>query len=100
MIAGNNRRKSEYIKTCVDAGLNVLADKPMCIDREGFGILEKTFAAAAKNRVLLYDIMTERFEITNTLQRELIGTPEVFGRFLEGNAGPSGRGQGERASLL
>jgi predicted dehydrogenase len=84
VIAGNNRRKSEYIKTCVDAGLNVLADKPMCIDSDGFGILEKTFAAAAKNRVLLYDIMTERFEITNILQRELIRSPEVFGRFMEG----------------
>jgi len=84
VIAGNNRRKAETIRACVDAGLNVLADKPMCINREGFGLLEKTFASAEKNHVLLYDIMTERFEITNILQKELIRFAAVFGHFQEG----------------
>ena len=32
MISGNNKRKAEYIKACIDAGLNVFSDKPMCID--------------------------------------------------------------------
>jgi predicted dehydrogenase len=84
VIAGNNRRKTETIRTCVDAGLNVLADKPMCINRQGFALLERTFASALKNRVLLYDIMTERFEITNVLQKELIRFSKVFGNLLEG----------------
>lgn len=84
VIAGNNRYKTEFIRSCVDAGLNVLSDKPMCIDRDGFAMLEKAFESADKKRVLLYDIMTERFEITNILQKELVHLPGVFGRFQEG----------------
>jgi predicted dehydrogenase len=80
VTAGNNQRKAEYIQACVDAGIHVFSDKPMCIDREGFQQLKKAFESARKNKVLLYDIMTERFEITTILQKELIHIPEFFGR--------------------
>src|SRR2546425_817357 len=36
VIAGNNRRKTEYITRAIDAGMHVLADKPMAIDAAGF----------------------------------------------------------------
>src|SRR5215469_12009119 len=36
VIAGNNARKTEYISRSVDAGLNVLADKPMAINPADF----------------------------------------------------------------
>lgn len=85
VMAGNNRLKTEYIKKAVDAGLNVLADKPMAINSEGFDLLEKAFATAKKNNVLLYDIMTERSEITNILQKELSHIPEVFGQLKKGS---------------
>lgn len=85
VMAGNNRLKTEYIKKAVDAGLNVLGDKPMAINREGFALLEKAFAAAEKNKVLLYDIMTERSEITNILQKEFSHLPEVFGQLRKGS---------------
>jgi hypothetical protein len=55
VISGNNKKKAEYIKACVEAGLNVLADKPMCIDRKGFKLLKEAFELAKKNGVLLYD---------------------------------------------
>jgi len=84
VISGNNRNKARYIKACVDAGLNVLSDKPMCIDAEGCELLEAAFSAAKKNDVLLYDIMTERSEITTILQRELAADAEVFGRLQKG----------------
>ncbi|HET9570268.1 MAG TPA: putative oxidoreductase C-terminal domain-containing protein [Bacteroidales bacterium] len=84
IISGNNRRKTEYIQKSVEAGFNVLADKPMAIDQKNFEILKKTFATAAEKKVLLYDIMTERSEITNTLQRELAALPEVFGQLQKG----------------
>jgi predicted dehydrogenase len=84
VISGNNRRKAQYIKAAVDAGLNVLADKPMCIDEAGFVLLMEAFAAAKKNGVLLYDIMTERSEITTILQRELMAFPAVFGTLAPG----------------
>jgi predicted dehydrogenase len=85
VISGNNRKKTEYIKSAVDAGLNVLCDKPMCIDGEGFKLLEQAFAAAEKNDVLLYDIMTERFNILCILQKMLVLNKEVFGELQKGS---------------
>ena len=78
VLAGNNQKKTEYIKASVDAGLNVLADKPMAINTQSFDLLKEAFASAEKNNVLLYDIMTERYEITTMLQREFSMLPEVF----------------------
>lgn len=84
VIAGNNRKKTSYIKTAVDAGFNVLSDKPMAIDSESFVLLKEAFESADRNRVLLYDIMTERYEITSQLQRELAQMPELFGTLEKG----------------
>jgi predicted dehydrogenase len=86
ILAGNNQKKTDYIKRSVDAGLNVLADKPMAIDAAGFEKLKEAFASAEKNKVLLYDIMTERYEITNALQRELANMPDIFGELQKGTA--------------
>jgi len=85
VLSGNNRKKTQYIKACVDAGLNVLADKPMCTTAENFKLLQDAFASAQKNNVLLYDIMTERSEITTILQKELAQTPQVFGKIIQGS---------------
>jgi predicted dehydrogenase len=87
IISGNNKKKAEYIKACVDAGLNVLADKPMCINHTGFELLLQAFQSAKRNRVLLYDIMTERYEITTMLQKELVNNSEVFGTLQQGAPG-------------
>lgn len=84
VTAGNNHKKTEYILRSLEAGFNVLADKPMAIDKEGFEMLKTAFSVAAKNKLLLYDIMTERFEITTMLQRELSMLPEVFGKIETG----------------
>jgi predicted dehydrogenase len=84
VIAGNNQRKTEYIKAAVDAGINVLADKPMCINQEGFELLKQSFSSAQKNKVLLYDIMTERYEITTILQKLLAVRSDVFGELVAG----------------
>ena len=84
ITSGNNMKKTEYIKATVDAGINVLADKPMCINKSDFELLLRSFESADKNNVLLYDIMTERSEITTIMQKELISIPEVFGNIIEG----------------
>ncbi len=86
VIAGNNRRKTEYIRKAIDAGFNVLGDKPMAISYKDFDLLQKTFAEADKKKLLLYDIMTERSEITNILQKEFAHIPEVFGKLEKGTA--------------
>jgi predicted dehydrogenase len=84
VIAGNNLRKTEYIDRSIKAGFNVLADKPMAITPVEFKLLREDFAAAARGKLLLYDIMTERHEITTILQRELSQAPEVFGKLQKG----------------
>ncbi len=86
VISGNNQKKTEYIKRSLEAGLNVLADKPMVINSADFSELKKAFDIAAKNNLLLYDIMTERYEITTILQRELSMIPEIFGTLEKGTA--------------
>lgn len=80
VVSGNNRIKTDYIKKSVEAGLNVLADKPMVITEDKFPVLEEAFKIAQEKGVLLYDIMTERFSVTTILQRELSVLPEVFGK--------------------
>lgn len=84
VIAGNNKFKTNYIKASVDSGLNVLADKPMAIDTEGFNTLVQAFESAEKNKVLLYDIMTERYEINSILQKEFAHLP-AFGELDKGS---------------
>lgn len=84
VIAGNNRIKADYLEKSVNAGFNVLADKPMIIDAKDFTRLKATFSNAAKKKVLLYDIMTERYEISTMLQRAFSGIPDVFGTLEKG----------------
>jgi predicted dehydrogenase len=86
VISGNNLRKTEYITRAVVAGFQVLADKPMAIDVAGFASLEKAFALARERNVLLYDIMTERHEITTMLQKTFSTIPSVFGELAQGTA--------------
>ncbi|RGS95346.1 oxidoreductase, partial [Parabacteroides merdae] len=84
ITAGNNGKKTEYIKQTLMAGIHVLADKPMAINSENFGLLKECFDIARGKGILLYDIMTERHEITTVLQRELSCIPAVYGEQLKG----------------
>ena len=86
VISGNNARKTDYISRSIAAGLHVLADKPMAITPADFEQLKDAFALAEQKGVLLYDIMTERFEISTMLQRELSQHPELFGQLQKGTA--------------
>lgn len=79
IISGNNKLKTNYISRSIDSGLNILADKPLAIDQDGFKSLEKAFTAASEKNVLLYDIMTERFNIYYVLQRALSQDTTFFG---------------------
>lgn len=84
ILAGNNRNKTNYIKTLVENGFNVLSDKPMAINKDNFYLLKEAFEAARSNNVLLYDIMTQRYEITYELQKALMHIPGIFGELQTG----------------
>ncbi len=86
VLAGNNAAKIDYILQCVENGYNVLADKPMVINPEGLEKLRKAFRIAEEKGVLLYDIMTERYEISTALQREFSLIPEIYGEQETGTA--------------
>jgi predicted dehydrogenase len=84
VISGNNARKSEYITKSIGRGFHVMADKPMVIVPEELPKLEAAFAAAKQKNVLLYDIMTERFEIATMLQKAFSQQPALFGTIDKG----------------
>ena len=84
VLSGNNKKKAEYISRSINAGLNVLADKPMIISAKDFPILVKAFKTAGEKGIILYDIMTERYEITTILQKMLSQNEDIFGRLLTG----------------
>ncbi|PPK88763.1 putative dehydrogenase [Neolewinella xylanilytica] len=84
VLSGNNGRKTEYIAEAIGQGMHVLADKPMVIDPAQYDLLKAAMAEAEERDLLLYDIMTERFEITTMLQRAFSQRPEIFGTLLPG----------------
>ena len=84
VTAGNNARKTDYIFNFINAGIHVLSDKPMVIKPQKFPLLLDAFRTAEEKNVLLYDIMTERSEITTIVQRELSMSEPVFGILMDG----------------
>ena len=86
MLSGNNQKKTDYILAAIENGFHVYADKPMAITAEDYPKLEQAFQKASEKGLLLYDIMTERSEITTVLQKELSQIPAVFGSLRQGTA--------------
>jgi predicted dehydrogenase len=84
ILAGKNAQKSEYIAAAVNAGIHVFSDKPMVVNPDGFKQLKTAFETAKDKNVLIYDIMTERFEITTALQKEFSMNSDLFGSLVKG----------------
>ncbi len=84
VISGRNRDKIRWIKAALDAGLNVLADKPWIIRADDLPLLETVMAGAATRRLIAFDIMTERHEATTAVQRALVADPAVLGEIVRG----------------
>jgi predicted dehydrogenase len=85
VLSGRNRDKIRRIQACLDAGLHVLADKPWILDPTELPALDKALRTARRRGLIAYDIMTERFEVTNMLQRGLVQDREVFGQIEQGS---------------
>lgn len=86
VLAGNNKKKTGYILNAVDEGFNVLSDKPMAINREDFLLLEEAYSRAEAKNVLLYDMMTERYDMLNIIEKKLINDHDFFGELQEGTS--------------
>jgi predicted dehydrogenase len=85
VISGRNQGKIERVGRLLEAGLHVLADKPWIIEPEDLPKLESALATAGSRGVIGYDAMTQRFEISCLLQKELVNDAMVFGERLAGS---------------
>ena len=85
MLSGNNKKKADYILSAIENDFHVYADKPMAINAKDYETLKEAFVLASEKGLLLYDIMTERSEITTVLQKELSQRRELFGDLIIGS---------------
>ncbi len=95
IIAGRNNEKMPLIHLLHARGFRVLGDKPWLIESGQVGLLEDITASAP----LAMDIMTERHEIVNRLQKAFIRQPAIFGGFRRGG-GPLRNYHPQRPSPL
>jgi predicted dehydrogenase len=86
ILSGRNRGKIGEIVASAKAGLHVLADKPWILKSDDLPLLASALGEADTRGVVAYDIMTERFEVTNSLQRALVNDPPTFGEIVPGTA--------------
>lgn len=84
ILSGRNRVKIERIERSVSAGFHVLADKPWILRSADLPRVAAALDMADESGVIAYDIMTERYEITSMLHRELVNSPAVFGSIVKG----------------
>lgn len=84
VISGRNRGKIDRVQASLEAGLHALVDKPWILEAADLPKLEATLRTAEERGLVALDVMTERFEVTTELQRELVGDPAVFGRIVPG----------------
>lgn len=77
VLAGDNKKKIDYITESINSNKAVFADKPLVINSAGYSKLESILNETGKGNVLLYDIMTERFDIKNIIVKSLINS-EIF----------------------
>jgi len=94
VLSGRNRGKIGRIQASIGAGLNVLADKPWIIEASDMPQLEAALDSAGRKGLIAYDAMTQHFEVTCRLQRDLVNDPQVFGdRVLGSEAEPAVRSE-------
>ena len=96
VLSGRNRGKIDRILASVEAGLNVLADKPWLIAAADFPKLERTLDLAEKRGLVAYDVMTERSEITTILPEGAGPGRGGGGQGRAGDRGGAGHRDGER----
>lgn len=84
VLSGRNRLKIDLMRLAVENGLHVIADKPWIVEHADFPKLEALLQEAELRDVFVWDMLTERFEITNWLQREFVRDTDLFGSWQTG----------------
>lgn len=90
IFAGRNNEKIGMVARAIEAGLHVLADKPMIVRRADLPRLAEALDRAAAKGLVVLDMMGGRQEITRALTRELHADAEVFGEQVAGTPAEPG----------
>jgi predicted dehydrogenase len=85
VLSGRNRGKMPRLQKILDRGLHAIVDKPWILEAEELPALERALATADAKGLVALDIMTERFEVTTELQKELVNDKDSFGALLAGS---------------
>ena len=84
MLSGPNRRKIEYLEAGIALKMHALVDKPWIIEASDFDRLRSVYDKAEANHLVIYDCMSQRFDIGYQLERELVMDPAIFGQVQPG----------------
>lgn len=79
ILAGDNKRKIDFISQSIRHGKDVFADKPLVIDADGYNKLVSLLNMGTSPAPLLYDIMTERYDIKNRIVKSLLNDIDFSG---------------------
>lgn len=72
VLAGDNKEKIEFISHSVKNGKDVFADKPLVINIDGYSRLVEFFNTSSPQSPLIFDIMTERYDVKNIIAKTLL----------------------------
>lgn len=84
ILAGNNKKKAHYIAMAIQQGYHVIADKPMAINENDFNMLLESYRMAKNKNLVLYDLMTERYDLLNIIEKKLLQQKDLFGELQSG----------------
>ncbi|WP_181151278.1 putative oxidoreductase C-terminal domain-containing protein [Sphingobacterium gobiense] len=88
VLAGDNQRKIDYIQKFVQRERDVFADKPLVIDAAGYRKLESLMEGSGeKEQVLVYDMMTERYDVKNQIVKSLLNNQDLSGGLVNAKDG-------------
>jgi len=90
IFAGRNDAKIGMVARAIEAGLHVLSDKPMIINRDQLPTLAAVLDKAAAKGLVVQDMMGGRQEIMRALTRKLHADPEIFGEQVAGTLAAPG----------
>ena len=72
IFSGRNDSKIHGIRAAIEAGINVLADKPLIIRRDDLPVLEAALSTAEEQGLILYDMSAARQQIIAGLDRKSV----------------------------